>query len=204
MKEKFEELNAEQIDALREVGNIGAGNSGITLSEISNETINLDKVVVKALDYTELVDSVGGPESIMVGLISMLTEEVSGVLMLLMPEDGVSTIANEWLGMEINNVAELDDTTRSVVKELANIIKSSYLSAISNLTGLKMGISAPSVCVDMIGSILDVPENYFAEMGEKIITIEDDLSSEKWKNCKLILMLETESLRKLMESLGLI
>ncbi len=204
MINNYNDLNEIQLDALREVGNIGKGNAGVALSEIlNNKQVDMNISSVKMLDYEEFVGSFGGKETLLVGIVSTLTDDLSGMIMVLMRKECAAAIINEWVGSEFDDLLNMDDFNKSAIQEAANIMKASYLNSIAELTGLKIGMSAPDICIDMVGSILDVPATYFADMSRKIIVIEDDFASKNWSDSRITLLLEMESLQKLLETLGL-
>ena len=64
-----------------------------------------------------------------------------------------------------------------VLKEIGNIITSSYLNSVSTMTGLKALPSVPSLCVDMAGAILSVLAIEFGMMCDKLLLIENKFSS---------------------------
>lgn len=58
-----EELNlsANQLDALREIGNVGAGNSATALSQVINRRIDMNVPKVALVPLEMVPDLVGGP-----------------------------------------------------------------------------------------------------------------------------------------------
>ncbi len=204
MSNKNIEFNDMQIDAIKEIGNIGKGNAGTALSEIlNNKTVDMNVSKVKMLEYEDFVNSFGGNEALLVGIISTLTNDLEGMIMVLMRKDCATTIINEWVGADCEDLLSIDDLNKSAIQEAANIMKASYLNSISQFSGLTIGLSAPDICIDMVGSILDVPAAYFANMSRKIMVIEDDFASQGWNDSRIILLLEVESLKKLLNALGM-
>ena len=50
----FTDLNAMHMDVLREIGNIGSGNSATSLSQILSSEIDIGVPVVRDLEYNEV------------------------------------------------------------------------------------------------------------------------------------------------------
>lgn len=200
----FDDLDSMQIDVLREIGNIGSGNVATSLSEMLFRTVNISVPVVRILDYQEVVDRMGGPETMILGAMLSLEGDVSGMIMFLLHKEFAHMTLDTLLGQETEDLGELGEMEYSALKEVANIMAASYVNAISALTGLNINISVPDVCIDMLGAIISVPAIHYADIGDKIIFIEDKFSSEEEGAESHILMIpEMESLRKIMTELGI-
>lgn len=79
----------------------------------------------------------------------------------------------------------------------------SYLNALSELTGLSMEMTVPSMKVDMLGAILNVMLVEFAEVGDTVLFIDDGFVIDNVDiKSNIILIPEMESLDTLMKKLG--
>ena len=98
---------------------------------------------------------------------------------------------------------DLDEIEKSALMEVGNIIISSYVSAISSLTGITINLSVPEVSVNMLGGIMNVPMAEYGYETDTLMTIGGAFScdgQELYSN--LILLPEIESLDFLMTKLG--
>ena len=68
MSDDILELTPVQMDALREIGNVGAGNSATALSQIINHRIDMNVPKVSIVPLGDVPDMVGGPEAVVVGV----------------------------------------------------------------------------------------------------------------------------------------
>lgn len=200
----YSDLNEYQLDALREIGNIGSGNAATALSAMLERTVSINVPTIKVLDYNTVVESLGGPETILLGILLGLDGDVHGMMMFLLNKEFAHTVLNSLLGTDFSEMNNLDDMSRSAILEVGNIMAASYVNAIASLTGLKIDISVPNMCFDMAGAMLSVPAIYYANISDKIILIEDEFGHVNRDMSSHILMIpEVESLQKIMESLGL-
>lgn len=86
---------------------------------------------------------------------------------------------------------------------MGNIMAGSYLNALSELTGLSMEMTVPSMKVDMLGAILNVMLVEFAEVGDTVLFIDDGFVIDNVDiKSNIILIPEMESLDTLMKKLG--
>lgn len=200
----YDDLNDMQFDALREIGNIGSGNAASALSEMLDRPVNIAVPKIKVLDYSEVADSLGGPEQVLVGILLSMSGDITGMIMFLLHKEFAHMVLNTLLGTDFDEKTLLDEMSESAISEVGNIMAASYINAMASLTALDINISVPSMCVDMVGSILSVPAIYYANISDKIIFIEDefDQMSDKGKS-HILLIPEVDSLSKIMESLGL-
>lgn len=197
-------LNETQMDALREIGNIGSGNAATALSELLEHPVDLDVPQLNILDYDTVVTKLGGPESLLVGLLLSLEDDMSGMLLFLLQKEFANVVLNDLIGCDVTIEEELDEYSGSAIKEVGNIMAASYINAIASLTDLKIGISVPNLCVDMAGSILSVPTIYYANLSDKILSIESNISNgNDFFGAHILMIPEKDSLEKLLASLDL-
>ena len=202
----YDDLSDLHIDVLREIGNIGSGNAATALSTMLDRRVDISVPIVRVLDYATVTEELGGPEALLAGLLLTLNGDVTGMIMFLMHKDFASMIIENLTGEATVNVGELDEFTSSAMREVGNIMAASYVNAIALLTELTIDISPPSLCVDMVGAILSVPAIYFADIGDKIIFIQDEIDKQEndSRSSSHILMIpESASLARIMERLGL-
>lgn len=200
----YGDLNSMHLDALREIGNIGSGNAATSLSTLLGRPVTMTTPKVSILEVSDVVARLGGPEELLVGLLLALDGDISGMIMFLLHKDFAHMVLGSLLGTGAPALEDGDEMSRSAMQEVGNIMAASYVNALSSLSGLHIGISVPSLCVDMAGAILSVPAIYYADLSDRMILIEDELgSSESHARSHILLIPETASLGLLLGSLGL-
>ncbi len=200
----YNDLNDIQMDVLREIGNIGSGNAATSLSNMLMRPVGINVPQIKILDYNQVVTALGGPETMIVGLLLSLSGDVTGMMMFLLQQDFAHMTLNALLGQAFSDFSEVDEMGYSAMTEVANIMAASYVNAVSTLTDLNINISVPDICIDMAGAILSVPAIHYANISDKIIFIEDEFNSQEENAISHILMIpDVESLQKIMTNLGI-
>lgn len=199
----YDDLNDIHIDVLREIGNIGSGNAASALSSMLTTPVNISVPTVRILDYEQVVNEMGGPEDMIVGLLLQIDGDVQGMIMFLLHQNFANAMVGALVGEEIS-VVDMDEMSYSALQEIANIMAASYINAISAMTGLTINISVPAMCVDMLGAILSVPAIHYANISDKIIFIQDEFSGESLRAPNQILLIpDVDSLDKIMTNLGI-
>lgn len=205
MYHNYEELSPFAIDCLKEIGNIGSGSAAAALSEMLGKNVNMRVPVVKVLDFQSVIDEMGGPEKIITGILVDLEGDICGIIMFLLEDSFAKIVLKTFLGKDDVRVSDLDETDYSVIKEMGNIMAGSYLQALSKLTELTIDMSVPSMNVDMLGAIMSVPVATFAELGDKVLYINDGFVIDGVDiKSNIILIPDMKSLDTLMKKLGVI
>lgn len=200
----YSELNAMQMDVLREIGNIGTGNAATSLASMLSKPVNIQVPKISILDFDTVTNNLGGPENMIVGLLFALQGDVTGMMMFLLQKDFAHMVLNTLLGQSLNSFQEIDEMGTSAMKEIGNIMAAAYVNAIAQLTNMVIDISVPDICIDMCGAILSVPAIHFANIGDKIIFIEDQFESDELSAVSQILLIpEVDSLNQIMLNLGI-
>lgn len=201
----IEELNSLQIDVLREIGNIGAGNAATALSKMISKKIDMDVPKVNILEFKNVAELVGGPEVEVVGIYFKVTGDITGSIMFLLDKKSANLLTNLLMSRQIEEEKELDEMDLSALQEVGNILAGSYLSSLSSLTNLNLIVSVPSLALDMAGAILSVPIILFGQVGDKVMLIETDFN-EGINHVKgnFFLIPDEDSFEILLKSLGVI
>ncbi|NYB72615.1 MULTISPECIES: chemotaxis protein CheC [Sedimentibacter] len=167
------ELNDLHIDVLKEIGNIGAGNAATSLSAMLSKRIDMNVPEVSLLNYNDVIESIGGAENIIVGILVSFEGDIDGVILFLLKKEFVHLILNSLLGTELKSFEEISEMEMSALSEIGNIMVSSYVNSISSLTNMKIEITVPSLNIDMSGALLDAVTAEFSEAADRVIFIKE-------------------------------
>ncbi|MDR1070236.1 MAG: chemotaxis protein CheC [Gracilibacteraceae bacterium] len=202
---EYGKFNDIQLDVLKEIGNIGSGNAASSLAQMIGKTIDMNVPKVDMMRYGDLAEALGGVENLIVGIMIDVTDDLRGTMMFLLQKEFTHEVFNALLGAETRDFSALSEMDLSVIQEIGNILSASYLNAIASLTDLRISISVPAICVDMVGAILSVPAIKYGDIGDEVLLIEGAFTGREDKadiKTKLILILEEASLALLMGRLG--
>lgn len=202
----YDELNEMQIDVLREIGNIGAGNAATALASLLDETVEMTLPIVKITDFDTATNALGGAESMTVGVLVNFSGEANGMIMFLLNMEDAKDITDILVPMEEDEEdgKGLSELKLSAIKEIGNILSSSYVNSISVLTGLTIHLSIPYIAIDMAGALMSVPIIEFGSIGDSLMYIEERFKGAT-NNLRshIIMFAEIDTLKIIMERLGL-
>jgi chemotaxis protein CheC len=175
----YDELNDMHIDVLREIGNIGAGNAASALADILNEKVGISLPKVRITEFDTAVNALGGAETMTVGVLVNFCGDANGMIMFLLNMNDASAIMSILMQEDDEAEGQLSELKLSAIKEIGNILASSYINSISLLTGLEIRISVPYMAIDMAGALMSVPIIEFGSIGDKVMFIEECFSVEE-------------------------
>ena len=199
----YDELNSMQIDTLREIGSIGTGNAATSLSDMLQRKINITLPEVRIMGYNEAIEWIGGPEEITAGVLVKLSGQINGIMLSVQPLDFVNLSLESMLGESVTDYAQLSEMENSVLVEMGNIMISTFINAMSGLSGLDIHVTVPAFTVDMQGAILAVPMAEYGGQSDYIMTIGGNFVCDgKEVPCRLLLSPDIRSLNLLLRKLG--
>ncbi|MDK2991637.1 MAG: chemotaxis protein CheC [Clostridiales bacterium] len=198
-------LNSFEIDVLREIGNIGAGNAATALAKMLSKKVNMHVPEVRIMDFKNVPDVLGGAEQPVMGVYLNFEGDVEGSVLLVMDEASAHILIDMMMGRPIDTNRPLSDIDLSAVQELGNILTSSYLGALSTLAKLDVRPSIPCLAIDMAGAILSVPAVEFGMTSDKVLFIETEFI-EGADNVRVYFFLvpDVDSYDTILKALGVI
>jgi chemotaxis protein CheC len=165
-------LTPLQLDALREVGNIGSGNAAVALSSMVDKKVMLSVPRASLVPLVRVSDLVGGAETTVAGVYLHITGEASGSMLLLLEEKSAYDLAK--LMVAVDPGTPLTTMEQSALQETGSILAGSYLNALSQMTGLLLRPSVPGYALDMAGAIIDFILIEISQSEDYVLVIETE------------------------------
>ena len=165
-------LSPLQLDALREVGNIGSGNAAVALSTMVDKKVLLSVPRASLVPLVRVSDLVGGAETPVVGIYLHISGDASGSMLLLLPETSAAELAH--LMVEAEEQLDLTTVEQSALQETGSILAGSYLNALSQMTGILLRPSVPGFAMDMAGAIVDFILVEISQSDDYVLVIETE------------------------------
>jgi len=152
--EDVRDLKESQLDAMREVANIGAGHAATALSQMTNRTIMITVPRVKVSPLEDACDTIGKPDEVIAAVLMHMMGDLTGRALLLFPQRSARTLCDYLMRQEIGTTQEFGEMEQSALKEAGNILASAYLNALSDFMGMMLVPSVPSLVIDLSGAVL--------------------------------------------------
>ena len=161
------QLTSIQMDALKEVSNIGTGNAATALSMLLGRKIDMTVPAVNLIEFSALLEQAGDDE--VAGIVVRVLGDIPGSILIIFEKNVALAIINMLTGREEEYYSEFGS---SALCEIGNILSGSYMNAISQFTGLSAIASVPAVSYDMLSAILATTFVESGQYDEYILDIE--------------------------------
>ena len=202
-EEELAALSEAQLDVLREIGNVGAGNSATALSRLIQRRIEMNVPHVALVPIEDVPEFVGGPELVVVGIFLRVYGKAPSNILFLIPQESAFALVDTLYGRERGATSEFDLMDESALMEIGNILAGSYLNAFYSFTGISMLPSVPALAVDMAGAILNVVLVQLGELGDHALLIETNfVANDRSISGHFFLVPDPGSLGCIMDAVG--
>lgn len=198
-----------ELDLLKELGNIGAGNAATALSQLLNKEIHMNVPLAKIVSFNEMMELMGGSDRPVAAVFLRMEGELSGSLFFVLSMEDATKLINQLIPEKKISVEELPfhELGLSALQELGNIISAHYLTALSECIGLAVTPSVPQVTIDMVGAIVVTGLLEISQVSDHSIFIDTELTEttdnqiEKTKG-HFFLIPYPDSFEKILAALG--
>ena len=190
-----------QHDALKEVGNIGIGQATTSLSQMVNKRVDISLPDLKLIPLVEVPQLVTA-EAPVVGIVLELKDDAKGYLLLLLSHDSAKLLIKLILG-DVQEEEAFDEMEQSVLMELGNILTGTYVSALSNLLGISLGLSPPLQAYDIAEAIVNQIVIFMSQDVDDVLLLNTEFSVDEEKiDGKILVFTDAESLKLILDSIN--
>ena len=205
-----DKITSFHLDVLKEIGNIGAAHAATALSALLQKKIDMRVPNVQMVSFNDMMELAGGPENVVVGIFLRIEGDTEGSMFFVLPIEQANRFIRRLIHDESfdfyspNSVSELG---LSAMQEMGNILSGSYLSALSDFTGLKIFPTVPGLSVDMFGAIISIGLIELSQVSDTVIVIntsiyEDEISDDEEVKGHFFLLPDPDSFEALFQALG--
>jgi chemotaxis protein CheC len=139
-------LTDQQVDALSELGDIGASNTATTLSTMLGTTILMSVPEIKVMATDDVWTYVGDDLSAFAIFTMEGAIHQAGYVILQVAQESVIQMSAVMLGMS-TKPREMDEMDESAIAEIGNIMVSAFLDGTAELLGIIMLPSPPQTVI---------------------------------------------------------
>ena len=208
-------MNQMQLDAIREIGNIGAGHAATALSEMLGCMVEIDIPKAELISIYNLNSYYDEPDATYAAVFATSDNDKPFNFMLLIKEADVSKIVGmlvaKQFGMQMDAASMPGEMLESALGEIGNILLGSFLTSVNGLLGLSSGISTPSITHDTLASILSVVSAMFGQHGDIALVTKSQLNVRpegqehaESIDANILLASEPDALEMLLKTLGIV
>lgn len=190
-----------QLEALKELANIGSAHAATSLSQIIGSSVNMTVPDVSLLDISDLGTVMGDEVATMVVFELQGDLPHGGFLLLHFSRESASKMAAVMCGVSSCD-SPLSELMKSALVEAGNIMVSSFLNASSELLGIMMLPSPPYLVTDILHATV---QSLVVGMGvdlDDILVFRIQLTSPEYRiEGNIVILIEESTLQKVAEIL---
>jgi chemotaxis protein CheC len=173
--EDLQTLKAIQLDALREVANIGAGHAATALSQMVGETIMISVPTINVSRLEEVPSQVSENDEPVAAVLMHMLGDLTGRTLLVFPRRTALRLAELMMRRPTNPDAQtFSEMEQSAIKEAGNILSSAYMNALSDFMGMMLIPSPPSLAIDMSEAVLTTIYLQFGSDKDFVFCVESE------------------------------
>ena len=204
-----QKITSLHLDVLKEIGNIGAAHAATALSDLLNKKIDMRVPKVEMVSFNDMMELVGGSENVVVGIFLRIEGDVEGSMFFVLPIEQANRfirglIRDDEFDFKNPSAPELG---LSAMQEMGNILSGSYLSALSDFTGLKIYPTVPGLSVDMFGAIISIGLIELSHVSDHVIVINTSILDDEQEDSESVrghffLLPDPDSFEAIFKALG--
>ena len=175
MTEEKEFYTKEQIDELKEITNIGAGNAATALSHMLGKKVQMSVPESYVGDLAEIQHILGESEEKVTAVFFKMYGDVDGAMLMIFPPKDALNFINVMTKNNRTNLKELTDNDKSSLSELGNILLGASVAALGRFLNLNILHTIPDQANDMIGAIMDNVLSNLNQTEEKVLLFKINL-----------------------------
>jgi chemotaxis protein CheC len=200
------DLKDLQLDALKEVANIGAGHAATALSQLTERRIMISVPEIEIARLEDVPATFGDPEAVVAAVLMHVLGDLTGRTLLLMPEENARLLCDLLLRRAPGTSTVIGELEASSLKEAGNILAGAYLNALSDFMGMMLLPSVPSLVVDLSGAVLTTAFLNFGQDRDFVFCVETNFhftEADRALTGHFLLLPDLASLRAIFEAIRL-
>ncbi len=196
------DVNQIQLDALKEIGNIGSGHAATALSILLQRRIGMSVPEVWAVSFEQVAGIIGQLDAPQAVVYVKVEGDAPGKAVFFFPIPSAEIMVQALFQTEESLDLFSDEMAQSALKEVGNIMVSSFLIALTQFSGIPLQPSVPALAVDMAGAILDAILIEEGTLDDHVLFIDTQITGIPQIEGQFIFLPDEGSLEKLLGALG--
>ena len=200
-------LKPIQLDALREVANIGAGHAATALSTMTRQSIMIKVPTITIARLDEVPSHVvAKPEDAVAAVLLQMLGDLTGRALLVFPEHTACRLAEMMLQRPRGSSPAIAALEQSALKECGNILSGVYLNALADFMHLMLLPSPPTLAVDMASAVLSSAFLQFGDGRDVVFCVESEFQMRDDGQALrgyFLLLPDTGSLQRILHAINL-
>ncbi|NLN14041.1 MAG: chemotaxis protein CheC [Tissierellia bacterium] len=172
MSDKYSAL---QLDVMKELANIGGGNAATSISYLINKPVRMSVPTVDILHYEDIFSTIMEEDTMVNAVLMKMLGDARGYFLFVVSQKSAIQLINM---MVPDNLTLNEEVRISALKELVNILVSSYVNALTKIVPSNLITTVPQFTIDMFGAILSSLYMEAEQYDENILIVKNEFYYE--------------------------
>lgn len=142
------------------------------LSQMLGREISVSHIGTRRVALREAAGLFGGADAPTAAIYLGMSGDATGHMVLVYPPAIAFQLVDLALGDAPGTANSLAEMERSVLGEIGNVMGSSFLNTVADVTGVSIRVSPPAVMLDMAGAVLDAALADVMVHGDEAVVVE--------------------------------
>lgn len=201
---KVAALTDLQLDALREVGGIGAGHAATALSQLVDRPIELQVPTIEVVKVEDVPAVFGGPEELVLAVYARMLGDLAGGILFMTDQEAAVSLVAMLHGREKGDRKTVGHEEEAMLRHVSTIVISAYLAAIARMADLDVLPSSPVLALDMAGALLQAVVVEVGMKAEQAVLVRTSFLDEgKEVQAALFFVPDPDSLSVILGRIGM-
>lgn len=160
-----------ELDALKEIINIGGGHAATSLSQLIDKPVHMTVPVIEMMEYADVYEQIMPEETVIKAIIIKMMGDAEGVFLFTVDQQVSENIVAMMLP---ENTPYSEAMANSALQELVNILVNSFLNAVMKLMDANLITSVPIIIEDMFGAIMSSVYLEQSQYDDSIMIIKNE------------------------------
>jgi len=197
------DLKELQLDALREVENIGAGHAATALSQMTNRRIMISVPQISITRLEDVAGLLGDPPPVVAAILLHMMGDLTARTLLVFPELAARRLCDLLLQREAGSTTDFGALEQSSLKEAGNILCGAFMTALSSFMGMMLLPSVPTLVVDVASAVITSAYLDFGSERDYVLCVETEFQFEsdaETLHAHFLLVPDLASLRAILQA----
>lgn len=198
-------IKPAQLDALKEISSIGAGNAATALNQFINQTVLMSPPEVSAASIDNVPELISSELPIITLVVLEVSGPVSGFIFFIFDEKNAVSLIDLLMAQPQGATTSLTDMEVSALKEVSSVMSGSYVHVLGDMLNITVRIEPPYFTAGSTSEIADFFRKNCIREGQETISLSSALSIGKNLESagRLVFIPSSGSLDVLLSMLGI-
>lgn len=172
-----QKMSAMQMDALKEIANMGSGNASVVLSKATGREVKLMVSALEVISVTQIPRFFKASRGMVIAVYALISGDIEGNVMLLMSKECAFSFVDLLQGRKKGTTKRLSTEVQNTMKGVSLSLFRCYLDAISGFLNVKNHLDELRLIATFGETIVDLVLLGIGQKPNYLVLLKTDLNA---------------------------